>query len=145
METQLPPVKVAQPQFSGYVYCGQMAGWTKKPPILSHCPLWPNGWMDQDATWYGCKRRPRRRCVRWGFSAPLKGAQPPSFRFMVHVYCSQTAGWQKTPLGTEVYLGPDHIVLEGVPALLERGTAAEQPPLSAHVYYGHGRPSQLYS
>jgi len=24
------------------------------------------GWMDQDATWYGVKPRPRRRCVRWG-------------------------------------------------------------------------------
>jgi len=30
------------------------------------------------------------------------------------------------PLGTEVDLGPGHIVLDGVPALRERGTAA--PP-----------------
>jgi len=22
-------------------------------PLLSPCLLWPNGWMDQDATWYG--------------------------------------------------------------------------------------------
>ena len=21
------------------------------PPIFGPCPLWPNGWMDQDATW----------------------------------------------------------------------------------------------
>jgi len=40
-----------------------------------------------------------------------------------------------------VDLGPGHIVLEGVQALGESGTAA--PPLSAHVYWGHGRPSQL--
>ena len=33
----------------------------------------------------------------------------------------------KTPLGTEVDLGPGHIVLDRVPALRERGTAA---PLS---------------
>jgi len=33
----------------------------------------------------------------------------------------------KTPLDTEVDLGPGHIVLDGVPALRERGTAA---PLS---------------
>jgi len=33
----------------------------------------------------------------------------------------------KTPLGTEVDLGPGHIVLDGVPVLRERGTAA--PPL----------------
>jgi len=30
----------------------------------------------------------------------------------------------KTPFGTEVDLGPGHIVLAGVPALRERGTAA---------------------
>jgi len=27
--------------------------------------LWcPNGWMDQDATWYGNRPRPRPHCVR---------------------------------------------------------------------------------
>ena len=40
----------------------------------------------------------------------------------------------------EVELGPGHIVLDGVPALRERGTAA---PFSVHAYCGHGRPSQL--
>ena len=37
----------------------------------------------------------------------------------------------KTPLGTEVDLGPGHIVLDGgtgVPALRESGTAAPHPP-----------------
>jgi len=24
--------------------------------------LWPNGWMDQDATWYGGTPRPKRQC-----------------------------------------------------------------------------------
>jgi len=47
----------------------------------------------------------------------------------------------KTPLGTEVDLGPGHIVLDGVQAMRETGTAA--PIFSARVYYGHGRPSQL--
>jgi len=48
----------------------------------------------------------------------------------------------KTPFGTELDLGPGHIVLGGVAALRERGTAA--PHLfAAHVYCGHGRPSQL--
>ena len=41
-------------------------------------------------------------------------------------YCGQTAGWMKTPLGTEVDLGAGHIVLDGFPTLRERGTA---PPL----------------
>jgi len=36
-------------------------------------------------------------------SPPLKEAQP---QFSFHVYCGQTAGWMKTPLGTEVDLGP---------------------------------------
>jgi len=49
-------------------------------PIFGPCLLWPNGWMDQDATWYGGKRRLRRCCVRWGHSSPpLKWAQPPVF------------------------------------------------------------------
>jgi len=24
----------------------------EQPPIFGPCLLWPNGWMDQDATWY---------------------------------------------------------------------------------------------
>jgi len=32
--------------------------------------LWPNGWMDQDATWYGGRPRPRPHCVRWGPNPP---------------------------------------------------------------------------
>jgi len=30
---------------------------TAVPPLL-----WPNGWMDQDTTWYGDRPRPRRHC-----------------------------------------------------------------------------------
>jgi len=46
-------------------------------------------------------------------------------RKTVVVYCGQMAGWMKTPLGTEVDLGPGHIVLDGVPIPpRERGTAA---------------------
>ena len=46
------------------------------------------------------------------------------------------------PLGKEVDLRAGHIVLDGFPVLRERGTAAP-PPFYAHVYCGHGRPSQL--
>jgi len=42
---------------------------------------------------------------------PLKGHSPT--QFLAHVYCGQTAGWMKTPLGTAVDLGPGHIVLDG--------------------------------
>ena len=38
----------------------------------------------------------------------------------------QMAGWMKTSLGTEVDLGPGHIVLDGVPAPAD---GAQQPPL----------------
>jgi len=30
------------------------------PPIFGPYLLWTNGWMDQDATWYGGRLRPRR-------------------------------------------------------------------------------------
>ena len=61
-------------------------------------------------------------------------------QFLAYVYCYQTAGWMKRPVGTEVDLSPGHIVLDGVPALRKTGTAA--PIFSARVC-GHGRPSQL--
>jgi len=70
----------------------------------------------------------------------------PSHNFVVlaPVYCGQMAGWMKTSLGTEVDLGRGHIVLDGVPAAGERGTAAGIPtsfrPMSivatvAHLSY----------
>jgi len=76
------------------VYCGQTVGWTKmklgvqvglspghialdgdpappplkgtRPPVFGRCLLWPNGWMDEDATWYGSRPQPRPHCVRQG-------------------------------------------------------------------------------
>ena len=52
------------------------------PPIFGPCMLWPNGWMDQHATWYGSRPRPRRHCVRWGPSYPKRGTAAPTFRPM---------------------------------------------------------------
>jgi len=52
----------------------------------------------------------------------------PTPQFLVHVYYGQMAWWMKTLLGTEVDLGPGQIVLDGVPALPERVTAAHPPP-----------------
>jgi len=74
-----PPQRGTATQFSAHVCCGQTAGWIKMPlgkevsvssghivvdgdpaPLLQKgidptifgpCLLWPNGWMDQDATW----------------------------------------------------------------------------------------------
>jgi len=47
--------------------------------------LWPNGCMvkTQDATWYGCRPRVTRHCVRWLLSSPhIKGHSHPFFRSM---------------------------------------------------------------
>ena len=104
-------------------------------PIFGPYLLWPNGWMDQDVTWYGGKARLRRRCVRWG---RYKGHSP---QFSVHVYCGQMAGRMKTLLGTEVDLVPGHFVIDGDPAPPRKGHSS--PLFSAHAYCGHGRPSQL--
>jgi len=104
-----PLIKGQSPQFSAHIYCGQMAVCTRIPlgtevglslgdivlngdpapprkkgtgshPIFGPYLLWSNGWIDQDATWYRVKPRPRQRCVD-GVAAPspLKGAQPPNF------------------------------------------------------------------
>jgi len=133
MGTQPLPKKGAEPppQFSAHFYCRQTAECTKMQ-LGMEVGLGPGD------------------CVRRG-SSPLhkKGSEPTPEKkgtsisqFLAHVYCGETAGWMKTPLRTEVDLGPGHIVLDGVPALRERGIAA--PPLFwTHVYCGHGRPSQL--
>jgi len=44
-------------------------------------------------------------CVRWGSSSPPEKKDTAPTQFVAHVYCGQTAGWMKTPLGTEVDLG----------------------------------------
>jgi len=65
--------------------------------------------------------------------AAQKGSRAP--QFPAHVYCGQTAGWIKMPLGTKVGLGPYHIVLDGDPAPPERGTAAAAMPLFSALVY----------
>ena len=49
------------------------------PPIFGPCLLRTNGWMDQHATWYRSRSRPKRHCVRRGSSSPpQKGGRAPS-------------------------------------------------------------------
>jgi len=49
-------------------------------PLFGPCLLWPNGWMDRDATWYRGRSHPTPHCVRWGPSShvPRKGHSSPS-------------------------------------------------------------------
>ena len=49
--------------------------------------LWPNGWMDEDATWYGCWPQPRRVC-QMGTQHPFPkggGALSPILRVEVRI------------------------------------------------------------
>jgi len=65
-----------------------------------------------------------------GTQLPLfkKGAEPTPIS--ARVYCDQTTGWIKMPLGMEVSLDPGHIVLDGDPTPLPKKGAQ----FSAHVY-----------
>jgi len=96
------------PPLFPHVYCSQTARWTKmplgtmvdlgpghivldgdpapppspkghSPPIFGPCLLWPNGWMDQDATWYGGRPQSRRHCVRRETQLALKRGTAPTF------------------------------------------------------------------
>jgi len=62
-----------------------------EPPIFSLCLLWPNGWMDQDGIGMEVGLSPG--------NFVLDGDPAPPSQFSAHVYCGQTAGWIKMPLG----------------------------------------------
>jgi len=103
---------IVQPFVKGFTLCYRTV-------VLSVCDigvLWPNGWMDHDATWCGGRPQLRPHCVRWGPSSLQKGIQQPSSHFSVHVYCDEMAGWIKMPLCMEVGLSSGHVVLNGDPA-----------------------------
>jgi len=99
-------------------------------PIFGPFLLWPNGWMDQDATWHEGRPQPRRLCVRWG-PCPLrtKGVEPPP-QFSAHFYCGQTAGCMKMPLGMKVGVRPGDFGLDGDPAPSQKGDGGrgQSPP-----------------
>jgi len=120
-----PPQRCTAPNFRP-ICCGQMSGWIKMP-LCMEVGLGPGDFvLDGDPA-----------------PPPQKGAEPP-LQFSAHVYCCQTAGCIKMPLGMEVDLGPGHMVLDGYPAPPPRERGGHSSPVfSAHVYCGHGRPSQL--
>jgi len=60
----------------------------EQPPVFGRYLLWPNGWMDQDATWYEGRPRPRPYRITWGSSIPSQKGHSP--HFSAHVYCGQT-------------------------------------------------------
>jgi len=143
------------------VYCGQTVRWMKMPlgtkigigpgHIVLHgdpapraqnrgtapnfWPMsWQNGWIDQDATWYRGKPWPRPLVLDGDPASPLR-KRYSSPHFSALVYCGQTAGWIKMPLGTKLVIGPVHTVLDGDPAYPRRG-AQQRTHFSIHVYCG---------
>ena len=114
MGTQLPPPQRGTPNFGP-------------------CLLWPNGWLHQDATWYGCRPRPRPHCVRWR-PRPLPSKRGKAPQFTAHVSCGQTVGWIKMKLGTQVGFDPATLCQIGTQLPQKRGTAL--PQFSAHVRCG---------
>ena len=66
-------------------------------------------------------------------SLPQTGWSP---QFSAHVFCGQTATWTKMPLGTDVGLVPDDIVLDRDPASPFQKGGGAPPQFSAHVYCG---------
>ena len=115
MGTLLPSPKGHSPQFLAHVCCGQTAGRIKMSlgreadvgpddivldgdpaPPKRHSPQFsahvcPKSCMDQDATWYGGRPRPKQHCVRW---RPRKGAEPPPI--FGPFYCGQAPAAQLT-------------------------------------------------
>ena len=63
-------------------------------PVIGSCLLWPNGWMDEDTTWYGSRPPPRPHCIgvpalrERGTAAPL---------FWAHV-------WPRSPISATAEL-----------------------------------------
>jgi len=101
-----------------------------KPPIFGSCLLWPNGCIDQDATWYGGRLRPRPHCASWAPNShsPKRGHSP---QFSIHVCCGQTAGRIKMSLGTKVGFSQGHIVLHGETAApSQKGQSSNFRPMS---------------
>ena len=62
--------------------------------------------------------------------------------FVHNVYCGQTAGWIKIPLGMEVGLGSGDIMLDGDPAPPWKGTQ-QSPLFGPCLLWPNGRPSQI--
>ena len=50
----------------------------QSPPIFGPRLLWSNGWMDEDATWYGSRPQPRPHCLRRGPSSRGERGTAPS-------------------------------------------------------------------
>ena len=107
-----------------------------RAPNFGPYPLRPNGCMDQDATWYGGRPRPRRLCLRWGprSSLPKRGrsAHPNFWPFCLlwpNGWMDQDATWYRgrpRPRQHYVRWGPSSPSPKG----------AQPPPIFGNVRCG---------
>ena len=159
------PQRDTAAQFSAHICCGQTARWIKMPlgrevgrgpgdivldgdpappqrkrrhsshPIFSPCLLWPNGWMDQDATWYEGRPQPRRHRVRCGASSlpPKRGHSP---QFSPDVCCGQDPGAQAVSQQVTVSypLGSRLPLLSARPAVTFPATEHHRPLAGTKLY-----------
>jgi len=110
-----------------------------QPPIFGPCLLRPNGCMNQDRIWHGGGFR-WPHCTRWVPCPPhKKGHSPPVFSPCL----LWPNGWMdKMPLGTEIGLGPDDIVLDG--SQLPHPPSGAWPPIFGPcLLWPNSCPSQL--
>jgi len=92
-----------------------------EPPNFRPMAIVAQRWMDQDGAWHGDRPWSSPHCARWGHSSPPQNrGQSP--KFSAHLYCGQTVGCIKMPLGTEVVLGLRDIVFDVDPATHKKGT-----------------------
>ena len=89
--------------------------------------------------WYGGRPRRGHIVLDRDPAPPRKGHSIP--HFWAHVYCGQTAGWIRIPLGTEVGLDPGDIVLDGAQFPPRKGTQQPHSPTFRCISLYHGRPS----
>jgi len=109
----------------------------QSPLIFGACLLWPNGWMDQDATWYGGRPSPGDFVLDRDLAPPENRAQPhPIFGSCLlcpNGWMDEDATWYGSrpwPRPFCVRWGPSSPPLsKGHSSLL----------FSAHVYCGHNR------
>jgi len=102
-------------------------------PVCDIGVLWPNGWMDQDAMWYGGRLWPRPHCVRWRpiFPPEKNGAQQPPIFGARLLWPNSWMDQDETLHGGRPRPWP-HCV-RCTPAPLPKGA---QPPIFGHVSCG---------
>jgi len=112
---------------------GAEAQQPQQRPKFHPCLLWPNGWMDHDATSHGCRHRRIGDIVLDGDQVLPQGHSSP--HFSVIVYCGQTTVHQDTTwyggMPREAQATLCQMGTRQLPPPTERSTAAP-PHFSAH-------------